>query len=587
MNNKFSKLFLIFITIFFIYFITSCNKNKLYKITYNLNGGYIDNPILEFRINDEIDLPIPKRDDYIFKGWYETFDFNSKQIYKIDKGTKEDKFFYAKWSHERDPEGLGLNQKKFNGNGAKFGIMVSPVEKFDPFNENYNSSDKALKQSIQKSVETAYNIKIEYIPWSNYAAYGPDRVNFIKQSFIDKSFYNKNIYVINIDSMWVAPLVKAGVIAELYNIKDDSGIFKDYNFVQSDISNSMLNIRNKVYGYDFSNPYGDNYLYYNISKLNELSITDPVELWFNGEWTWDSFNDWVKSAQLKLDHGECVLDLLQGDYVIGQSAALGKQIINLNTMAINFNSSTIKKIFERSKIYYNEGYQSKYHGTQDISREFLNGKTLMTTGKVLYLKDENYFNSNINFEIGVVPYPIENNQNVKIYTAPYSYYDVNNHEIYVDQPIIKRNGEILKTIDNDAIYGIDLSDTNYLNTITNNSYVYSIINYNDIDIEIPINISFNIIYDLNNKFKNYYGVENIANKLADYTFDYRSMMSVQYKKCVEYDSIIMISNSIKECFSPVNWYALSHSIVSSDIDIEESLNSAYYRYLAELEDCYK
>ena len=208
------------------------------------------------------------------------------------------------------------------------------------FNKNYNNPDKILKQAIHKSVEKAYNIKIEYVPWSKTAPYGPDRVNYIKQSFIDKSFYKKNIYTINIDSIWVPSLVKASVLTELYDMKTKKGIFKDFNYVQSDVSNSMLNVRNKVYGYDFSHPYGDNYLYYNIDKVNGLGLDDPAELWFNGKWTWDSFNEWVFEAQSKLDYEEFVLDLQQGDYVIGQSAALGMPGINLNTMRINFNNST-------------------------------------------------------------------------------------------------------------------------------------------------------------------------------------------------------------------------------------------------------
>ncbi len=262
-----------------------------------------------------------------------------------------------------------------------------------------------------------------------------------------------------------------------------------------------------------------------------------------------------------------------------RAAMLGEYIIE--------NKATVRKVFERLRTYYFGGYQSRAHGTVDVTNDFLNGRTLMSTGKLSYLKNENYFNSLINFKIGVVAYPIDNNQNFKIHTNPYSYYDLNNQEIFIDQPILKRNGEVLKTKDNEPIYGINLNDTTYLNTITYNSNIYSILNYSDSNVEIPKDISFNIIYDLNNTFKSYYSLENTVNKLVDYDLDYRLIMSVQYKNCLEYDPIELVSSLIKTCFSPSNWYFLSHYIVCNDYDIEETLNNYYYVYYSELEKLYK
>ena len=93
--------------------------------------------------------------------------------------------------------------------------------------------------------------------------------------------------------------------------------------------------------------------------------------------------------------------------------------------------------------------------------------------------------------------------------------------------------------------------------------------------------------DLNNTFKSYYSLENTVNKLVDYDLDYRLIMSVQYKECLEYDPIELVSSLINTCFSPSNWYLLSHYIVCNDYDIEETLNNYYYVYYSELENFYK
>ena len=108
-----------------------------------------------------------------------------------------------------------LNKIGFDGQGMKFVIKVSPVAEFDPFIAGYTGEKCAFKQANQKLIEDAYNIKIVYSDWGNEASWGPERINFIKQSFIDGSFKNNNVYAIHIDSQWIPTLVKANCLAEL------------------------------------------------------------------------------------------------------------------------------------------------------------------------------------------------------------------------------------------------------------------------------------------------------------------------------------------------------------------------------------
>lgn len=79
--------------------ITYIAPAELYTITYELNGGTQgDNAMTTYNISSEtFDLPTPTRDNYIFKGWFETADFKTAPVTQIIQGSVGDKTFYAKW----------------------------------------------------------------------------------------------------------------------------------------------------------------------------------------------------------------------------------------------------------------------------------------------------------------------------------------------------------------------------------------------------------------------------------------------------------------------------------------------------------
>lgn len=68
-----------------------------YSITYNLNGGVLNDKIDKFLYNEEVNLPTPIKDGYKFKGWYLTADFMGNPIVKIEKGTSKDIELFASW----------------------------------------------------------------------------------------------------------------------------------------------------------------------------------------------------------------------------------------------------------------------------------------------------------------------------------------------------------------------------------------------------------------------------------------------------------------------------------------------------------
>ena len=80
-------------------------KKRIYMINYVLNGGrdYTNNPP-SYTINDStITLEAPKKDGYVFVGWYKEPTFKTK-VTKIPKGSAGDLKLYAKWVVEKSRE---------------------------------------------------------------------------------------------------------------------------------------------------------------------------------------------------------------------------------------------------------------------------------------------------------------------------------------------------------------------------------------------------------------------------------------------------------------------------------------------------
>ena len=81
-----------------------------YSITYNLNGGTQGiNAILEYNVeSNDFDLPLPKRTNYHFKGWYSNESLTGNVTNNIKKGTTGNKVYYAKWEEYKDYSGYNV-----------------------------------------------------------------------------------------------------------------------------------------------------------------------------------------------------------------------------------------------------------------------------------------------------------------------------------------------------------------------------------------------------------------------------------------------------------------------------------------------
>lgn len=391
-----------------------------------------------------------------------------------------------------------LNSIGFDGNGMSYGIMVKDKSVVDPFDSNYEGVNKALEQAHQKAVETAYNIKINYVEYAEDVDTDFNHVNYIKEGVISETLKDNNIFVISTSSEYMKVFAKVDALEELYDVQSERGLFVDYDYEQNYLISNASLYRHRVYGYNPNNVYPDAYLCYNATKVKELGLEDPSEMWFKGNWNWDSFDSWVKSSSELLNVGEYVIDSGYSDFLIGASPAKGMFLANYSRDAIQLTRSIPCSIVDTMKNYYQNGYWNTNRDLSEVSNVFVEGNALLHNGSTNILKQLKY-NSELDFEIGIVPYPLNTDETVTIYTEPYTYVDSEGNSISVSEPLKNRYNEVTKTSDGKEVYGIDLSKTSFQVPYTKTD-CYSVLSQcGDYINGLNPSIAFSILNDLMNK----------------------------------------------------------------------------------------
>lgn len=558
-------------------------NSQTYNLTLELNGGSLSSNVTSYTNDADFVLPTPTKSGNTFAGWFDNSSFNGSAVTKIAKGSTGDKTFYAKWSASQtslDPK-WELNKIGFNGNQMKFKIKVLPVADFDPYQSGYNAADKYIKQAHMSAVEAAYNIDIEYVAWGDDEKWGPDRVKQINTRFVDGSYKRDNIYVVNISSQWIPTLVQGKSLAALYNTGTKTGIFADAGYEQDSTINETLAVNKKVYGYETGSARPDYFLYYNATKVANLNLEDPAELWLKGEWTWNKFDSWVRDAQSKLGTNEYAIDAGYAEFSIGAVAAQGNKMIDANKAQVVFDKSGVTNVFDAMQKYYSNGFWDKAHGVQDVSTNFKQGSTLIHTGSLWFLKESTRFTPSteeggITFEVGIVPYPISDDtkSQVKVYTEPYEYIDTEGNTVKVTSPLKTRDNKTLQTSAGNDVYGVDYTKSTFQIPYTGGS-CYSILDFTQDSNGMNSTVAFHILNDLigaqpdnpdNKGLSNDELYANSLKKKLDSQIDIDVIMSVQDSDLSYYELMEVISMTVGNGshFQNEGYWLFASQLISSE-----------------------
>ncbi len=157
-----------------------------YKITYNLNGGINpSNAVTSYNAYEEVILPTPTKNGYVFRGWYTESTFINK-IEKFEKGTTGNKTLYAKWqegsltrnydyefyNYEFDDKLTSLDDIK----NTLFNIMNLGYEEYTVYCEYDNLQDCFDDYNkVVKDVDLMKSISDYINPYYNFQTFSASR----------------------------------------------------------------------------------------------------------------------------------------------------------------------------------------------------------------------------------------------------------------------------------------------------------------------------------------------------------------------------------------------------------------------------
>ena len=147
---------------------------------------------------------------------------------------------------------------------------------------------------------------------------------------------------------------------------------------------------------------------YNKCVLEEHGLEAPMELYKNGEWTWDSFRDLLRKwCDISPDHIGYT-----GVGAMSFIATTGTKVIDVQNTEIinNLNSDKIVRCMEFLEDLYRQGLTGT--GYVDPGEAFVDGKTLFLGMEPVWSYGaacESLFRKNLDYDMAFVPFPRDPN----------------------------------------------------------------------------------------------------------------------------------------------------------------------------------
>ena len=224
---------------------------KVYTITYILNGGKCDDLVKEFKHDEIVGLPVPERYGYSFAGWYETVDGTDVKIEVLENKNYKLK---AKWEAlEKYAVNYDLNGGKFTDeimtnfekeiiSMGSFTITQQNVDFWEIYSTNVfiYSFDQNPKPTYSLRIGLAraklgYKVMCEYMSGSTENAY--PECDYV----IVVSEHNAKLY------STIAVLIKEGQTITLDGFDPDNMESKEVNIKADVVEEGELTTKGKFY----------------------------------------------------------------------------------------------------------------------------------------------------------------------------------------------------------------------------------------------------------------------------------------------------------------------------------------------------
>lgn len=368
---------LIVITAIFIFFLTSCTS---FESTCNVKLIYANKEeVITINEGEKLEVPL---DDYLFGhefiGWYlndELYDFNTKvtsNITLVAKHIKKD--YVPKWE---------LNESGFNGNNVKIKIYFdqrysNKIGVIDPYSEDYIYTDKEDRIKHLIEVENAYNIDIVFEGYEDF-----------EEQVIQSLITGERNVIFNLRSN------------QLINIVEEIGL---YEFPEKYyVGNENISKLTSSFGYGNYNTV-NHLMYYDKKTIYELGLEDPAELWLQGKWTINNFDEYLLKISQALDKQGIQKPVLNDCYdnlLIGLSNSYGQALIN-DWENTNFNHQYMNEILTKINNWHEKGYFGKFN----LGHNYFQSNSVLVYGPLYEEAVVQYSKLEEKSKMGIVPFPI-------------------------------------------------------------------------------------------------------------------------------------------------------------------------------------
>lgn len=301
-------------------------------------------------------------------------------------------------------DGCGVHQELIDGNCVDIEpevitIMHGAVNEIDPFDEAYSGTEQLERQELQTAVEEEYNVIINYEPYPPSAAWGPSRVSSIIQSSVSGDHLS-DIYWITSD--WIQQLVEGDAIVDISQYLNTTGANID------PVYQEVGGYQGGVYGFESFKVTISTGLYYNADLIDSLGVTNPSQMYLDGDWTWSQFETWATTVQTALSaQGEDYFALggMLSYYAESMIPLNGGSLINANTGRVSFAQNPAIETYDFLTTLYEKGLFELAPQYDAGSPQWQAGKVALHPGSLWFVNASNRWGG-LPFELGFVPYPI-------------------------------------------------------------------------------------------------------------------------------------------------------------------------------------
>lgn len=509
--------------------------------------------------------------------YHEHKDDNEDNICEVCEQTIDKTSYRPKWVANKQTGG-------FNGNGMTIKILVYPIHQYDPFNENYIKEDKIAFQKQIRNIEKSYGIDLVFEEYPSIAVMHEARNSYIRTNFFNDEFVKNDIYIVNIQSTYITNLIKADALSMLYDYSNVSGLFDEIGYVKSnegtyvsgkytqdDLTKDLTSsLSYKAFGYVNQKLRPDYYIYFNEDLIKQAGLTNPAELWLKGEWTWDKFEEYCETLKSYYGTEKTVFEMSYADFIIGSYSAAGNKIATTRPSLSLVSTAMIEKFKDVQNMNLNK--MCKLIDMYSGSIDFVNGNTVFTQAYLYRIDNPNKFNGyDINFNLGVVPYPTDVEQGGKPITT------INN-----DEAIKDKDGNPIKLSENEYISSVDMTNSSYLIPMTTTE-CFSILNLKERKNNITDKILFAILYDLYESYEDEIDEdEKYRNELLEKfgsELYVETIMSVQNKKYFDLIETVSLNVGGGSHWSYNAFWSLSGRICSdTSLNPSVTLNEVLSEY---------